>query len=32
MNDIHIAIRIAQGLLAVAMVTASGMFIQVTMP
>jgi hypothetical protein len=32
MNEIHIAVRVVQGLLAVAMVLASGLFIQLTMP
>jgi len=32
MNEIQIAARVAQGLLAVAMVLASGLFIQLTMP
>jgi len=32
MNEIHIAARVAQGLLAIAMVIASGMIIQLTMP
>jgi hypothetical protein len=32
MNEIHLVSRIGQGLLAVAMVIASGMFIQLTMP
>jgi hypothetical protein len=32
MNEIHILARVAQGLLAVAMVIVSGLFIQLTMP
>jgi hypothetical protein len=32
MNEIHLVTRFGQGLLAVAMVIASGLFIQLTMP
>lgn len=32
MNELNILVRVAQGLLAVAMVIASGVLVQVTMP
>jgi hypothetical protein len=32
MNEVHLVARVAQGLIAVGMVLASGLFIQLTMP
>jgi hypothetical protein len=32
MNEIHVVVRVAQGLLALAMVLSCGLFIQLTMP